>query len=503
MPCNVPHTERCQFKVPETELIDIGQRQKRCIYHIGLFAYIQIPDGNIQNVKKQVEKQLESKVFITSMLRNNNYIIARRFSESEKHHFNKKLDEYLVMQARLGTIIDLTSVAFPEDTDPDFLKKADISNGLVLNGAVSFNKVFNLTGREIPYFSCYSANLYGLDLNDSRFTGEANFLEARIGTINCKNTEFDRINMCNAIFKGESRFNNAKFHQSIAFDQTTFMNAHFDGAYFGNTAFFRNSIYIQGISFYKATFKGPFDFSIGERFSHEQLLNSVELRPFTSPLYPINFNEARFEEISNFEKREFTAITSFRKCYFNKAPIFFGVGFYEDVTFSGSIFKDFEYGSRNRYRHLKSVMASVKNRYDEGTFFACEQRCLRNDTSIPIASRLLSLMYDTLSEYGQNIAKPFRGILYLWIGCGLFYATMASPSINPSYKFDWILLCKSMRFSFDQMILPFNASKISHIPFPKHTARWAVELIANLESIFFLALLSLLLLAIRWWFKRD
>lgn len=171
-----------------------------------------------------------------------------------------------------------------------------------------------------------------------------------------------------------------------------------------------------------------------------------------------------------------------------------------------------------QYRYLKNACSDHQSRFDEGKFYAMEQRCKRMEYQKWHYARWLSWLYDIVSEYGMSYERlitisffmPFIfALLYLF----LFY--LNSPSCTLYLQSDkCVNYWESLNFSLLQIFKPFELITIkqlnielefltnngitkkvllgSWIPF------WTV-----VQSLLSYSLLALLFLALRWRFKRG
>ncbi len=95
-----------------------------------------------------------------------------------------------------------------------------------------------------------------------------------------------------------------------------------------------------------------------------------------------------------------------------------------------------------------------------------------------------------------------------FLGCCffLFYSYMASPTLNIKHEFDLILLGKAFNLSFQQLVRPFgiwlnSGTGIANDLFGNNIG--LIRVVASLESLFNVVFLSLILISLRWRFKRE
>ena len=120
-----------------------------------------------------------------------------------------------------------------------------------------------------------------------------------------------------------------------------------------------------------------------------------------------------FSSRVNFDNRFFTGTTNFRGATFRTVPHFYGCNLHQETFFPG--FENFIDTSSEdafqAYRVLKLTMENLRNRVDEGSFFALEQRSLRK--SMPWRERYISFSFLSqthsiaLETTIQQIVRPF------------------------------------------------------------------------------------------------
>jgi hypothetical protein len=157
------------------------------------------------------------------------------------------------------------------------------------------------------------------------------------------------------------------------------------------------------------------------------------------------------------------------------------------------------------YRTLRFAMEGQRARSEEGMFFTLEQETILN-TQYPDWRRILSFnfWYGLLSEYGTNAARPMGALLALGLSCAIIYALICSPELNLSYPFDWTLLSRSILFSLQQICTPFLALRELKSPVASaNDVHFFLTLVATVESLGSVILITLSILALRWEFKRG
>jgi len=348
-------------------------------------------------------------------------------------------------------------------------------------------------------------------------------------------------------------FNHYGDFESAAFRQ----NADFESAAFNENGDFNSANFDGYVDFESATFAGYADFDFAT-FGQAVNFRSVTFGDdanFTAPvdrakatLRASCWERAGFRNDAIFENRIFIGAGEFEGATFHKAPRFHGCTLHQAVRFpTEDHFRDTRSPEAEQaYRTLKLAMAAMKARGGEGMFFTLEQRSLRNVAIDVYSHRLssfrrdvmsrftrrprdsasdatetsssqvrapmrlheitLSWLYDSLSEFGRNAVRRAWVVIALWAMASVAYAAIAGGPVDLRAPIDAQLLEHSAAFSLEQVLRPLyvwgsNAGTLYRdinvqIPLP-------VKLLASLQSVLSLALISLSLLALNWRFKRD
>lgn len=330
-----------------------------------------------------------------------------------------------------------------------------------------------------------------------------------------------------AKFKGrfykDALFDNTKFEHSVFFNGLTFVkNVSFKNAEFIVEADFHNAIFYKKISFKYAIFYGDVMFEntafLSEAiFTHAKFHQSVNF--FTNdqkidfrddkPCFKnlVSFAETRFYGKATFTNRVFYGKTIFTDCVFHVAPEFHGCKLHQDTNFPSE--KGFlDTGSpeaAKAYRTLCLSMADFKARQEEAMFYALEQKSLR--PTMKRVDKFLSCLYWITTNYGQSTGKAI--ISFIILNClflGL-YATLMSPTINfHPYDIDLHILFDATKFTFQQIVKPFNVLtdfNLIHKIHVTYIKKGIFFLLATIQSIASLGVVALILLTIRWRFKRE
>ena len=322
----------------------------------------------------------------------------------------------------------------------------------------------------------------------SQFTGQMSFKAQMEGS-----TCFDHVIFINdvtfrSVFVGNVSFKNAIFEGVADFNHTKF-----DGkADYSNVSFNKDAL------FRRARFSLECDFKNAE-FNNRAIFNSAQFSEY------VDCTRTQFHGDVDFSSSKFEAKTTFNEALFNKPPWFHGTTLHQDTSFYQAKFCSFKTeNDLNAYRTLKQKMGDFRATTEEGRFFSYEQRTScnlmlqRNWFSI---TGNLSNLYDLISDYGENIAKPiiwldvitiyFTGWYY--IDGGITAENVLTESwltkINPA-------LGLALQNIFNPLGL-FNkqAPLIVHNP-------W-VALLSIIQSMLTFSVLALLLLAIRRRFHKG
>ncbi len=201
---------------------------------------------------------------------------------------------------------------------------------------------------------------------------------------------------------------------------------------------------------------------------------------------------------------------NFSTVMFGQAPKLDGTKLQADSSFpSESHFKDrSSLQAPARYRYLRLMMEEQRNRLDEGMFFALEQESLLNIRDEGKVRRFFTLSnwYRILTGYGQ---KPGQGA---WWFVGLFalasslYSWMASSCWKiweQKCSVDIDIATRSAAFGLKQIVSPFSAWRSTEPLDEMVDSELALQILASFQSAGQITLGALILLAIRWKFKRG
>jgi len=345
-----------------------------------------------------------------------------------------------------------------------------------------------------------------VDLFEIVFPGGIKFRGVKFKGHNSKD-----INFINCIFYSRADFSslsvfgklklaNCKFKDAVNFKWCRLEGELIiNDSEFHSTTIFKNASFSRHIQIINTKFIGIVDFSVT---SNTESKTNESWGNFPS----IYFNNSSFGDEVFFINRRFLKTTDFNDCTFNAAPKFQGCLLHEDTTFPPE--KNFpvigNQESASAYRTLKLAMEKIRARNEEAMFSALEQKCIHLNPNTPKSFKTFSWLYGVTTDYGQSVWHVFRSFLITLFSFFIIYLWIATPTIDPSLTFDFKLIFKVFIFNLKQTIPPYHAYN-SRIP------DWLgsgpnddfLEIIFNLQTTLNLALLALLVLVLRWRFKRG
>lgn len=363
-------------------------------------------------------------------------------------------------------------------------------------------ELINLRGVVFPNF---------IDLSKRVFTGKIDFAYATFcGDVSFREDIFEvDSDFSYTTFRGFPDFLKAQFSYVLFKGAKFCVGAYFQGVIFGDIADFMGCIFNNAVYFSRSTFKSDAIFSVENRAYHPALsiINIGRVEPEAEKFDAIYFDGVDFWDRVDFINRRFSSTTSFHNAVFKKPPLFHGCKLHQDTDFDGANFLDTKSRDAARaYRTLNLAMADTRARKEEALFYALEQRCLRNDSSISKWVKLLSWCYDKIADYGQSIGRPIIALTINLLIFFLFYSFMASPTLNIKHEFDVILIGKAINLSFQQFVRPFgiwveSGTGIANDLFGNNIG--LIRIVASFESLFNVVFLSFILISLRWRFKRE
>lgn len=296
------------------------------------------------------------------------------------------------------------------------------------------------------------------------------------------------------VFPGDVRFSNFRKNNplpTICFYGATFSgNADFSKAAFSGSAFFSKSAFSGYANFSEAAFSDVAYFSGSPG---EDALPS-------NTFHFINFNNCEFKEIAAFSNRRFLLKAIFKDVIFHAAPVFHNAELHQDTNFTVAKFLDTssEHAAR-AYRTLKLAMGNVRARKEEADFYAYEQESLMNSDDTPTSVKVASWFYKYASDYGRSFMRPFWLIFFVTAVFWMIYVVLAANYTPSGYG-------EAALFALDQVVRPFKALTIGYggaAPAFLNEHPIIVRVIASLQSLATLGLVTLFILAVRRRFRLN
>ena len=433
-----------------------------------------------------------------------------RWQDTEKRAFNAKIFE-IIKQRKSGNRADLTGVVFPAWIAFD--QCGDGENRL-LGVVLSHAKFFGGASFENLTLSCEFENVEfynAAHFESTRFSprgkfanvdffGDAWFTEA----IFEKDGYFPQAKFHKRALFGGAKFNLAKGERKQAADFRTanfYDEADFEKAKFFGSAYFKLANFNGLMNFRDTLFDGAANFSGDEE---RRGLADKSFGPFGISIVesiPIDFSGAIFNGELDLSGREFKRVTSFKGAKFAEPPLFHDSVFHSNTNLDDA---DFTRCSDNddarAYRVLKHAMENQRAWDEAFRFHALELRSRRNDLTTLWYIKLSSHAYEIISEYGQNIWRP------MWLSSVLLFACICVYGI-------WAYLHISgfmpecfyrdlFTFSVEQVVRPFHVWSHDY-KVPVNLSVWfnsnaiAVRIVATLQSLFSLSLITMFVFAVR------
>jgi hypothetical protein len=437
---------------------------------------------------------------------------------------------------------DFTGVVFPDRAyfAKRTLRKARFCNatfmGTVNFGSSIFDGVTNFTSAHFTAEAHFRAVEFTAEVlfNGAQFADKADFSTA----------VFKRnVNFCHAVFDDFASFYQTTFELPTSFEYAVFQKkALFHCAAFRSNANFGHCIFHLTAMFIAAEFGDLVSFE--QSAFHFLALFAAPPEKDKAVLRRSLWMNAYFHASVSFENRIFASAGDFSGATFVRAPEFHGCTLHQAMVFPKMRhFKDTRSAdAAQAYRTLKLGMAAMKARQEEGMFFTLEQRSLRNSALEAWATRVrdiiarsmqrlrrkpqgpstyklqlnadreakvsmgpaevaLSWLYDGASEFGRNPFRPALGVLVVCLGFALLYAMINGQHVAPNAPINLPLLKNSLLCSVQQIVRPFYIWD-AKTAFCGRISRTLI-LVASLQTVFSLGLVSLSLLALNWRFKRD
>ncbi len=285
--------------------------------------------------------------------------------------------------------IDFTGTSFES---PFMFRGFNCPQGVSFDFSV-FSEIVDFNGAEIPK---------GVHFTSATFRKHADFNSLHAGNVDISSATFAADTLFSgAAFYGMAKFDSVHFAGTVRFSQSTFSGfTSFARATFSKPAYFNSSRFSEIATFSSATFRGDTDFSSAT---------------FSKNAY---FHSATFSGNASFVNSQFTALTVFaNSTYETKVPDFRGAKLHEATEWHGVRWppsprdKDAAHSHVYAYERLKQEMERLKKHEDEQFFFAKELRARRLLVPIWSSARLLNILYDVSSDYGQSAERPLFWLL--------------------------------------------------------------------------------------------
>jgi len=336
-----------------------------------------------------------------------------------------------------------------------------------------------------------------VNFSSAAFNGEANFGHIIFPQgAYFTSASFDgEVNFTHSYFKSDSDFKYVKFNSKANFNNAVFLKqAEFEKSVFKKQARFENIIFKEKTDFSEVKFGQAANFSI------------QSLEPTDLALQEISFSKAIFSGPALFRNRDFTTNANFNGAVFHDLAEFHGCEFHPAMSFHQTEFQKTKGATdaateelERSYRTLKLGMESLRARNEEADFFALEMECRRQRRSVHWTERLAACLYKHLSDYGRSLDLPLLFFLLLLDVFFLIFGCFALAAKDP----------ESIRlagFTLEQVFRPFYVW--GDVPKGAENGLVAaypllIPLLASLQSLITIGLLTLFLLALRRRFKMD
>lgn len=335
---------------------------------------------------------------------------------------------------------------------------------------------------------------------DATFNNSAWFQQATFSnTAGFENVVFSHgANFVRATFNGPAYFGEATFGAGTGFQEVLFSDrADFEKTTFGGNAWFQRATFSYSAEFQEATFNGPADFQSGDDINIEK---NLKANIFATAV----FTEAVFGSSVSFINRKFLQPAKFNRCTFVEAPKFHGCIIHQGSVFPPKAnFKDVtSEGASQAYRTLKLAMEQVRARQEEAMFYALEQESLRTLDATPRSQKVVSLLYQLTADYGESFLRPLGWLAGTTFVCWVLYVGLALGSPKPGAH-----LGMCAEFTIEQLVRPLSVwlkssgSDMKGLFENNFFLRFALKVLATLQALTSLSLITLFILALRRRFK--
>lgn len=217
----------------------------------------------------------------------------------------------------------------------------------------------------------------------------------------------------------------------------------------------------------------------------------------------MSFDECRIS-IARFAQCRFFDGWQFSKCIFHNAPNFTDAKMdRQHTSFSDCRFRAAGrlIGSRctpedvAKYRYLRAHFSRAKDFYYENLFYSLEQRGHRISGNAPIFDKVISFVYDSLSDYGSSVARPFS-IFF----CQILLFALLFGMIGGAVGRGVFLMHPAIGLSLQNSFNPVGLFSDKSIVAVDSGVTYALSLV---QAIFSVVLIALMLIGIRSRFKKG
>jgi uncharacterized protein YjbI with pentapeptide repeats len=283
---------------------------------------------------------------------------------------------------------------------------------------------------------------YGLNVDDLEVRNGINQLLAPItldysghlfqNFVNAKSLHFKfPVNFTYATFIKLGWFEHAVFEKHVYFSGASFnADAWFEKATFCTQALFENITFNSYTMFKGANFRGYAWFR-GASFKG---YNEFNLAIFESES---NFENAKFENVGHFELVQFkTATPKFRGCIIGETRLEFdGDSYFPQDEKSFEAIKNISFLKRLADEHGQTDQAL--------NFNAMELRAKSKQSTSGLTFKVVSNLYEVVSDYGRSFAKPL--FWYVALICLSVLFAMIYSTYSESPPEDQQVLCKPIK----------------------------------------------------------
>lgn len=472
-------------------------------------------------------------------------------AETEVKSFNAAIYGFIEIAAKSARPANLTGVVFPSYITFDKRKLPEsLWYAARFEAGTSYhNTIFSDDARFVGATFLGNARFVG-----ATFLGDAEFDGTTFsGLAELDGATFSGVaEFCDATFSGDAGFEGVTFLGDVRFNSTTFSDlAEFGGATFSDLAWFRDTTFWGDAGFVGVTFSGLAGFG-GAVFSGDTRFDSAtfsgdawfrgvtflgasefgdatfssdanfswsgkdeappknedrEKETTTSPsepgvFYRLDFSGGYIEGVADFNNRSFKELANFSGRVFGRSPKFHGTSLHQGTKWRGTDFTDTKSDDAEQdYRTLRLAMEQIRDRPQEGMFFALEQRAVRHQAKWWQLRKWLSYGYDWTCDYGRSAGRPLA-----WLGGLSLFFVLFYLALSGAVFVDWLLVRELFVFTVQQVVKPFAIwGRSGDFLMPCFTNDLALifKLLATLQSLLSLGLIALFILALRWQFRRG